>query len=61
MKAQDLKGQIREMKVGQVLTMPIERVATVRTYASEIGVVLNRLYKTFTDRNTRVVTVTRVE
>jgi hypothetical protein len=57
----DLKNEIREMAVGQRLSFPMDRLAVVRTYASEIGFVLNRRYKTFADKETRSVVVTRVE
>ena len=57
----DLKNEIREMAVGQRLSFPLDRLAVVRTYASEIGLVMNRRYKTFADRDTRSVVVTRVE
>ena len=57
----DLKNEIREMEVGQKLRLPLDRLAVVRTYASEIGLVMNRRYKTFADRETRSVIITRVE
>jgi hypothetical protein len=57
----DLKNEIREMAVGQRLSFPMDRLAVVRTYASEIGLVMSRRYKTFADRETRSVVVTRVE
>jgi hypothetical protein len=57
----DLKNEIREMAVGQKMSFPLDRLAVVRTYASEIGFVMNRRYKTFADRKTRSVVVTRVE
>lgn len=57
----DLKNEIREMEVGQKLRLPMDRLAVARTYASEIGLVMNRRYKTFADRDTRSVIITRVE
>jgi len=57
----DLKNEIRAMEVGDKLRLPVERLAVARTYASEIGFVMNRRYKTFADRATRSVVITRVE
>lgn len=56
---EDVKGKIRAMEVGDVIEVAIEMVCSVRVYASELGLTLNRVYKTQTDRERRVVTVTR--
>ena len=49
------------MKVGEVIAVSFDDYAyrTIRSYASERGLVLGRVYPTQTDRNTRCVFVTR--
>ena len=56
---EDVKGMIRAMEVGEVIEVAIEKVCSVRVYASDLGLALNRVYKTNTDREKRVVSVTR--
>lgn len=35
------------LEVGEVLTFPIEKMKSVRTQASELGIILNRQFKTW--------------
>lgn len=56
---ENIKGQMREMEAGQSLQFPIERLAVVRVYASDLSAELNREYKTRTDRPRRIIEVIR--
>ncbi len=57
----EVKSRIRELKVGDTITFPIAKTPTVRTSASEIGLILLRRYSTYTDREKSAVFVTRTE
>lgn len=48
------------MEVGQTQAFPILQLKSVRTQASEIGVMLERQYKTHISRGDRTIIVTRV-
>lgn len=56
---ENIKGQMREMEAGQTLQFPIERLAVVRVYASDLSAELDREYKTRTDRPRRIIEVCR--
>ena len=56
---ENIKGQMRDMEAGQTLQFPIERLAVVRVYASDLSAELNRDYKTRTDRPRRIIEVIR--
>lgn len=47
------------MEVGDKTTFPVRRLKSVRAQASELGVILDRTYRTATNRAERTVTVTR--
>ncbi len=47
------------LEVGEVLTFPIEKMKSVRTQASELGIILNRQFKTWTDREAHTIMVKR--
>lgn len=49
-----------KMEVGQTITLGIEKMKSVRTQASELGAIMNRQYKTRTDREERTITVKRL-
>lgn len=55
----DVKIRIEQMEVGESVSFDIARLLTVRTYASSVGLVMNRHYKTTTDREAGTITVTR--
>jgi len=48
------------LEVGEEITFDIAKLKSVRTQASELGVILGRQYKTRTDRENRVITVQRI-
>lgn len=48
------------MKVGDVLDFPAEKVASVRSMASNVGTIMGRKYRTWKNfNNPRVYSVTR--
>jgi len=67
MKASEIKGEdmtvkqrIKTLEVGQSYSWPIERVASIRSLASLASIQLDRVYKTYSDRRKREVTVKRM-
>ncbi|WP_418529878.1 hypothetical protein [Paraprevotella clara] len=49
------------LEIGDEVTFPISRLKSVRTQASELGAIFNRLFKTRTDRENQTITVKRVK
>jgi len=60
--ANSLRNRFDTMQVGDVMAVSFDDYAyrTIRSYASERGLVLARIYTTKLDRNTRTVIVTRL-
>ena len=58
---ESLRSRFDAMKVGEVLAVSFDDYAyrTIRSYASERGLVLGRVYTTQTSRESRCVFVTR--
>ncbi len=54
-----IRPTLTEMEVGDKKTFPVRRMKSVRAQASELGVILDRTYKTTTNRVERTITVTR--
>lgn len=48
------------MEVGESLEFPVEKMKSVRTQASELGIILNRQFKTRTNRETHTIVITRI-
>ena len=55
-----LKDLFTKMEVGDVVYLPIERVSSVRSTVSLLGLALSRLYRTETNREERTVLVKRI-
>ena len=53
--------QFRQMEVGDTLSFPPEKLASVKPLVSSLGFMLGRLYKVRSDKERRVVEVSRVE
>lgn len=60
----DIKEKIRPtlvgLQVGEAAAFHISRMKGVRSQASEIGVIMDRRYKTRTDRERHVIIVERI-
>lgn len=57
---QKIRPTLFEMAVGTTVTFPISRLKSVRTQASELGIMYDRQYTTKTDRVARTIEVTRI-
>lgn len=45
-----IRPVLTALEIGDEVTFPISRLKSVRTQASELGAIFNRLFKTRTDR-----------
>lgn len=54
-----LRPAIMSMEPGETKTFPIERMKSIRSQASEIGAIYDRVYTTRTDRAARTIEITR--
>lgn len=55
-----IRPALAELEVGGNVTFPISKTKSVRAQASDLGLILDRKYKTQTCRKTRTITATRV-
>jgi hypothetical protein len=55
-----IRPAIEALEVNQKVEFPIDNLRTVRVTASDLGLIHGRRYSTMTDRDERVVIVTRV-
>lgn len=60
MEKENTKEEIKQMEIGQMVSFPIERLAVIRTYASELSLVMDRKYKTRADKGKRRIEVSRI-
>lgn len=56
---QKIRPTLFEMAVGDTVKFPITRLKSVRTQASELGIMYERQYTTKTDRVEKTIEVTR--
>lgn len=59
-KKRTITGELEPMRIGESKEFPASLCTTVRSMTSTLGFKWNRVYKTLTDRERRVVVVTRV-
>ena len=57
---QQIRPTLFEMAVGDTVKFPIIRLKSVRTQASELGIMYERQYTTKTDRVEKIIEVTRI-
>lgn len=55
-----IRPAIEALEVNQKVEFPIDKLRTVRVTASDLGLMFGRRYSTLTDRDERIVTVTRI-
>lgn len=60
-KKKTVTGELEPMRLGDRKEFPADMCMSVRSMASMLGFRWNRIYKTETDRERRVVVVTRVK
>lgn len=58
-KQQKVRPALTGLEIGATVTFPISRTKTVRAQASDLGLILDRVYKTTTNREAKTITVTR--
>ncbi len=56
-----IRPALLNMAIGDTLAFPIERLKTVRVQASELGAMFDMLFKTRTDRDLRIIEITRTK
>ncbi len=54
-----IRPALTNMKIGQTISFPIKQLKSVRTQASELGVIMDRQYSTKSNREERTILVTR--
>lgn len=59
-KKKTITGELEPMQIGESKEFPASLCTTVRSMTSTLGFKWNRVYKTLTDREKRVVVVTRL-
>lgn len=55
-----LRGSIVRLQPGEALTVSTDKVESVRSICSTLGLSMQRKYKTQTDREAMCVTITRI-
>lgn len=55
-----IRSELVKLAVGGEISWDIMRLSSVRSMASQLGLSLNRVYQTTTDRETRKITVRRI-
>lgn len=55
-----VRPTLTNLGIGKTVTFPIEKTKSVRTQASDLGLILDRKYQTETDREKRIITVIRI-
>jgi hypothetical protein len=60
-KKRTITSELEPMKVGDVKEFPAEVCTTLRSMTSTLGFKWNRTYSTSTDRERRVIVVTRIQ
>lgn len=56
-----IRPVLTALEAGEEVAFPISRLKSVRTQASELGAIYNRLFKTRTDREKQTITVRRIK
>lgn len=56
---QTIRETLKDMSIDDVVVFPAEKTSVLRATASNIGLEMNREYRTRTDRDERVIRVVR--
>lgn len=59
-KSEKIRPLLTGLEPGEEISFPIAKMKSVRTQASELGAILNRQYKTRTNRAEQTITVVRI-
>ena len=57
----NVRKELTDLNVGDRVSYSIAKTKSVRAQASDLGLILDRVYKTCTSRENRTITVTRVQ
>ena len=55
-----VRPTLTDLEIGATITIPISKTKSVRAQASDLGLILDRVYKTTTNREAKTITVTRI-
>lgn len=55
-----MRGSIVRLQPGEQLTLGTDKVESVRSICSTLGLALRRKYRTHTDREAMCITITRI-
>lgn len=58
-KQKSVRMQLREMKIGDVIVFPLDKVTSIRSACSAYSLEWDKGFETLSDRETRTVSVTR--
>lgn len=58
---ESLLGQLRNLEVGERLTVPVSRSSYLKTICTRFGLQWDKRFSTATDREQRTITATRIE
>lgn len=58
-KQKSVRMQLREMKVGDVIVFPLDKLTSIRSACSAYSLEWDKGFETLSDRETRTVSVTR--
>lgn len=58
--SEKIRPALVALEVGDAAVFPISRLKSVRTQASELGAIFNRVFKTKTNRTNQTITVSRI-
>ncbi len=56
-----IRPTLLNMGIGETISFPIEKLKSVRVQASELGAMFDMLFKTRTDRELRIIEITRTK
>lgn len=57
----NVRKELTDLNVGDRVSYSIAKTKSVRAQASDLGLILDRVYKTYTSRENKTITVTRVQ
>ena len=57
----NVRKELTDLNVGDRVSYSIAKTKSVRAQASDLGLILDRVYKTSTSRENKTITVTRVQ
>ncbi|MBD5219505.1 MAG: hypothetical protein HDS72_04580 [Bacteroidales bacterium] len=55
-----IRPTLANMEIGDTCSFPVQKMKSIRSQASELSVILDRRYKTRTNRTDRTIVVTRL-